>query len=60
MSDVPSRKHVKDALRALGLSNRQVDGLLRAGWSALVGARDAELEELQAAVEEMAARLAQK
>lgn len=44
---LPDRKIVKDALREAGLSSRQVDALLRRGWSALVGASEAESAELR-------------
>ena len=44
---VPERKTVKAALRAAGLSARQADALLRGGWSALVGATEAESAELR-------------
>jgi hypothetical protein len=57
---VPDRKAAKIALREAGFSSRQVDALLRAGWRALVTAKDAEIAELEDAVEAMAARLAQK
>ena len=60
MSDGPNRKQVKDALRGIGLSSRQTDALLRAGWRGLVSAKDAEIAELEAAVEALAQRLAQK
>ena len=62
MSDnqVPDRKAAKEALRKIGFSSRQVDALFRSGWRALVGEKDAELHELQDAVEAMAARLAEK
>ena len=45
--EIPERKAVKAALRGLGMSARQVDGLLRGGWAALVGATKAENEELR-------------
>lgn len=47
---LPERKRVKDALRAAGLSNRQVDALLRAGWKSLVGESEAENAELRDAL----------
>lgn len=45
--ELPERRHVKAALRGLGLSNRQVDALLREGWRGLVGASQAETQELR-------------
>ncbi len=51
MADLPDRKAVKDALRAVGLSNRQARALLAMGWAGLVGERDAELEELKDTLE---------
>lgn len=44
---LPSRKIVKGALRQAGLSNRQIDALLRSGWSGLVGESAAEALELR-------------
>lgn len=41
------RRTVKQALRQLGLSSRQTEALLREGWRGLVGAREAELQELR-------------
>ena len=41
MSDTP-RKVVRDALRSVGLSVRQVDAVLRSGWAGVVGVREAE------------------
>jgi hypothetical protein len=43
---IPERKHVKEKLRELGMTHRQIDGLLRAGWKNLVGETQAENEEL--------------
>ena len=43
----PDRRVVKDALRAVGLSRREVDALLSRGWRGLVDAREAELAELR-------------
>jgi hypothetical protein len=54
---LPERKRVKDALRAAGLSARQIDGLLRGGWKSLVGATQAESEELRDELRELAATL---
>lgn len=44
---VPERKHIKHVLRDAGLSNRQIDALLRDGWKSLVGESVAEAEELR-------------
>lgn len=38
---------MKGALRQAGLSNRQIDALLRSGWSGLVGESAAEALELR-------------
>ena len=46
-TQVPERKAVKAALRAAGLSHRQVDSLLRDGWKSLVGEVQAEAQELK-------------
>ena len=54
--ELPERKQVKQALRKLGLSNRQVDAVLRSGWKALVGASEAEAQELKERLAEMSAR----
>jgi len=45
--DLPERRDVKRALRDLGMTNRQVDALLRGGWAALVGETKAEAAELR-------------
>ena len=58
--DAPDRRAAKKALREIGFSSRQVDALFRAGWGALVGQKDAELAELEDAVEALSARLGQK
>lgn len=50
---LPDRKTVKEALRAIGLSNRQVHALLAKGWAGLVSERDAEVEELKDALESL-------
>jgi hypothetical protein len=55
--DLPERKTVKAALKELGLSNRQVDSLLRNGWRALIGETEAELIELREAVEALGRQL---
>jgi hypothetical protein len=47
MRDIPERRDVKQALRDLGMSARQVDALLRSGWKSLVGETQAENEELK-------------
>lgn len=44
---LPDRKDVKGALRAAGLSARQIDALLRHGWRGLVGETQAEAVELR-------------
>jgi hypothetical protein len=54
---MPERKRVKDALRALGLTNRQVDALLRDGWKALVGESKAEAAELRDRLAELQSAL---
>lgn len=54
MSDgLPSRKTVKEALRGLGLSNRQVRALLEHGWRGLVTDTEAENAELLDRLEEL-------
>lgn len=47
MSTVPERRAVKTALRQAGLSSRQVDALLRHGWAGVIGATQAEADELR-------------
>lgn len=54
---IPERKSVKDALRNLGMSARQVDALIRNGWAALVGETIAENDELREAVAELTKRI---
>lgn len=44
---LPDRKVVKGALRQAGLSSRQVDALLRHGWAGVIGATQAEADELR-------------
>jgi uncharacterized protein (DUF1697 family) len=53
MSDgtLPERKTVKQALRAAGLSNRQVKALLASGWGGLVTEAEAEAAELRDTLE---------
>ena len=55
--DLPERRAVKDALRAAGLSVRQVDALLRQGWRGLVGETEAETAELREKLSELRAAL---
>jgi len=43
---VPERKAIKAALKSAGLSTRQVDALLRAGWKGLVGDTQAHCDDL--------------
>lgn len=50
---IPERKAVKSALRSLGMSARQVDALLRDGWKSLIGATEAENEELRETLAEL-------
>jgi hypothetical protein len=59
MSDreIPERREVKRVLRGLGMTSRQVDALIRNGWSALVGETQAENEELKEACAALTARL---
>lgn len=49
--DIPERKAVKKVLRELGMTNRQIDGLLRDGWKKLVGETTAENAELREQLE---------
>lgn len=44
---LPERRAVKDALRTVGLSDRQVRALLTSGWKALVGESEAESDDLR-------------
>ena len=55
---VPERRAVKAALRAAGLSNRQTDALLRAGWRGLVSESVAEAAELRDALAALQATVA--
>ena len=55
--DLPERKAIKDALRACGLSDRQVRALLAKGWAALVGETKAENVELQERLAELIGRM---
>ena len=54
---MPERKRVKDALRALGLTARQTDALMRDGWKGLVGASKAEAAELRDRLAELQSAL---
>ena len=56
MSDreIPERSQLKSALRSTGLSSRQTDALLRAGYKSLVGETLAENAELRDRLEELA------
>jgi hypothetical protein len=58
--DAPDRRAAREALRKAGFSSRQADALLRRGWAALVGERDAEAAELRDAVDALSERLAAK
>ena len=49
--DVPERKAIKAALREGGMSNRQIDALLRDGYKRLVGETKAENLELREQLE---------
>ena len=51
--DIVERKSIKRALAELGMSNRQVDALLRDGYKALVGATKSENLELREQLEEL-------
>ena len=55
--DIPPRKAVKTALRQTGMSARQVDALLRDGWKCLVGATEAENQELRERLAELRQKL---
>ncbi len=50
------RKSVKDALRAAGLSVREVQALLGGGWAALVGEAQAEADDLRDRLNTLQAR----
>lgn len=54
---LPSRRDVEAALRALGLSHRQARKFVAAGWPALVGETQAELDEMRALLEEVTGTL---
>ncbi len=47
MAESPTRRDVERALRECGLSHRQARKFISAGWSALVGEQQAELDELR-------------
>ena len=51
--EVPERKVLKGALRAAGLSVRQVDALLRGGWRELVGVARGDADELRERLERL-------
>lgn len=55
---LPDRKATKAALRGAGLSNRQIDALLRSGWSGLVGESAAEALELREQLDALRAQFA--
>jgi hypothetical protein len=55
--NLPERKAVKDALRAAGLSNRQVKAFLTSGWRGLVSESEAEAAELRETLEAMAGKV---
>lgn len=57
MNGLPDRKHVKDALRAAGLSNRQVRAFLASGWRGLVSDTEAETAELRDRLDELSGLL---
>ena len=44
---LPTRRDVEVALRGLGLSHRQARKFVAIGWPAVVGAEQAELDELR-------------
>lgn len=47
LATLPQRADVRKALRAAGLSDRQAKALLREGWQGIVGASEAEVQELR-------------
>ena len=49
--DIPERRAIKAALRELGMTNRQIDALLRDGYKRLVGETKAENLELREQLE---------
>ena len=55
--EIPERKAIKSALRSLGMSNRQVDALLRDGYKKLIGETLAENAELRESLEALAKRI---
>lgn len=57
LETLPERKTVRDALRAAGLSDRQVRALLRDGWRALTSASESEAAELREQLDELSKRL---
>ncbi len=55
--DIVERKSVKIALREVGMSNRQINALLRSGWKSLVGETVAENAELREKLNELSRSL---
>lgn len=54
---LPERRAIKAALRAAGLSDRQVRTLLTSGWAALVGEAKAEADALRDQLESLKSAL---
>jgi hypothetical protein len=52
MADV-TRKSITEALRGAGLTHRQVRALIESGWRGLVGAEQAEADELRERLEKL-------
>jgi hypothetical protein len=50
---LPDRKAVTEALRATGMSRRQIDALYKGGWRTLVGEVQAESDELKETLERL-------
>jgi hypothetical protein len=55
---LPDRRTIERALRAAGLSSRQAKRFVSAGWPALVGEAQAEVDELTAELAELREALA--
>ena len=55
LANLPERRAIKQALRAAGLSDRQVRALLAHGWAGLVTETEAEAAELRDELEALAA-----
>ena len=53
MADLPDRKTIKDALRATGLSNRQIRAFFERGWRGVVPEAEAEAAELREQMAEL-------